>query len=177
MLETLTLLLSLALGGVLLVSGVAKLYGTANERTWELLISRAPRPLRALPARPMSWAHVGAELAVGVLLLFGHSVRVPALLAATCLFGAFTAVALYSARARNPVPCSCFGRGATTLKPRHVGRNAALTLMGASALVLNARSAEALTPGQVMLAVAVAVVVTALVWAFDDIAHLLNSRA
>lgn len=177
MLETLALLLSLALGGVLLVSGVAKLRETANEKTWELLLARAPRPLRALPARPLSWAHVVVELTVGVLLLVGHGVRVPALVVATCLFGAFTALALYSTRAKDPVPCSCFGRGATMLKPRHVGRNAALTLMGSSALALNAGSTQALAPGQVMLAVAVAVIVTALVWAFDDIAYLLNPRS
>ncbi|MFE6308284.1 MauE/DoxX family redox-associated membrane protein [Nocardiopsis sp. NPDC057823] len=172
MLPLTALFLQLAVAGIFLASGLAKVRGRDNETTWAVLAERLR--LRRLPVRTASAAHSAVELAIGLVLLTGTWARVPALAAATALFAAFTLLALYSARAGTAVPCSCFGRARTDLGWPHVWRNLALTCAAATGLGCAWASAGAppASWGEIGLAAAAAAAVTAATVSFDDLVDL-----
>ncbi|MFD7307269.1 MauE/DoxX family redox-associated membrane protein [Promicromonospora sp. NPDC059942] len=185
MLVTLVLFVQLAVAGVLLTSGVAKLRGDANRNTWATVLGRAPKPLRHLPAAAMSRLHVGVEVLVGGALLLSTVVPrlvLPALVVAALLLVGFTGLALYSAVTGRSVTCSCFGASTTPLGWAHVGRNLVLTGLTVSGVAASARTTGTVdnamlsTPGHAALAVLGAVAVTALTFFFDDVIDLLVPR-
>ncbi|MFI6574676.1 MauE/DoxX family redox-associated membrane protein [Nocardiopsis sp. NPDC050513] len=179
MLSLTALFLQLAVAGVFLASGLSKARGTANEETWSVLAARLPLSAVRFPVRAASVAHTAVELVVGTALLAGSWARGPALAAATGLFAAFTLLALYSARAGNAVPCSCFGKTRTSLGWPHVWRNLALTCLAATGLACATAAGPGLPAplGAVGLAVVGAVAVTAVTFYYDDLVDLFGSSA
>lgn len=184
MLVTLVLFVQLAVAGVLLTSGAAKLRGEANRNTWASLLGRAPAPFRLLPAPVMSRLHVVTEVLVGVALLLGTvvaQVLLPALVVAALLFVGFTGLALHSAVTGRTFTCSCFGASITPLGWAHVARNLVLTGLAvcgatASGLGTGADGGVLSAPGHAALAVVGAVAVTALTYFFDDVVDLFAPR-
>ncbi|MFE3456594.1 MauE/DoxX family redox-associated membrane protein [Nocardiopsis aegyptia] len=172
MLTITTFFLQAAVAGVFLASGLSKVRGGDHQETWAVLAARLP--LRRLPVRAASRAHVGVEIAVGAALLAGAWARIPALAAATVLLAAFTLLALYSARADDAVPCSCFGTSRAVLGWPHVWRNLALTGLAGAGLVCASAVGPALpaTLAGAALAVVGALAVTAVTFFFDDLVEL-----
>ncbi|MFL1378604.1 MULTISPECIES: MauE/DoxX family redox-associated membrane protein [unclassified Nocardiopsis] len=176
MLVLTTFFLQTAAAGILLTSGLSKIRGEANLRTWEDLAERLRSP--RFPARAASHTHVAVELLVGVTLLAGAWARVPALVAATVLFAAFALLALYSVRAERAVTCSCFGKAESALGWPHVWRNAALTVLAATGLGCSlVLGPELPTLGGAAVALAAAVAVTAVAFYFDDLVDLFSPGA
>lgn len=177
MLTLTALFLQAAVAGVLLSSGLSKVRGEDNRATWANLAARLP--LRRFPVAAASHAHVAVETAIGAALLAGTWARVPALAAATLLLAAFTLLALYSARAGNPVPCSCFGRSRAPLGWPHVWRNLVLTCLSGAGLgcALAVGGASAPSAAGAALAVAAALAITAVTYYFDDLVDLFSPNA
>lgn len=180
---TLVLFVQLAVAGVLLTSGVAKLRGDANRNTWAELLGRAPEPFRRLPAVAMARLHVATEVLVGVTLLLGTvvpAVVMPALVAAALLFVGFTGLALHSAVTGRAITCSCFGASTTQLGWAHVARNLVLTGLAVSGAMtsglVTAIDSMPSRPGHAAFAVLGAVAVTALTYFFDDVVDLFAPR-
>lgn len=171
-----TFFLQTAVAGVFLTSGLSKIRGDANLRTWADLAERLRSP--RFPARAASHAHVAVELLVGATLLAGAWARVPALVAATVLFAAFALLALYSVRAEKAVTCSCFGKAESALGWPHVWRNAVLTVLAAAGLGCSlALGPELPALGGAAVALAAAVAVTAVAFYFDDLVDLFGPGA
>ncbi|MFD6443880.1 MauE/DoxX family redox-associated membrane protein [Promicromonospora sp. NPDC060204] len=175
MLVTLALFLQLAVAGVLLASGVAKVRGDANRETWKALLDRVPGLLGRLPVDVVSSLHIGVEILLAVALLVAIApplapVAAPALAAAALMFTGFTGIALYSATGAA-VTCSCFGRSTTSLGWPHVVRNVALTVLAVGGLVAASDAVADPLPdlGSAALAVVGAAAVTALTYFFDDV--------
>jgi hypothetical protein len=129
----------------------------------ELWPGRAPLPRPLL--RVLAPAVLGAEALVLAALVGGTAVTVlrpdgaawllPGLLGATALLSAFTlAHALVLARGRR-VACACFGRSSAVVGPVSVGRNGALSVLGATGALLVALGHPVAT-GPVALPAAVA---------------------
>ncbi|CAL9338982.1 hypothetical protein SUDANB121_00239 [Nocardiopsis dassonvillei] len=175
MLSLTALFLQLAVAGVFLASGLAKIGTRDNEATWTVLAERLRTP--GLPVRAASAAHIAAELAVGLALLTGTWARLPALAAATALFAAFTLLALYSVRADTAVPCACFGKARSDLGPPHVWRNLALTCAAAAGLAGAWATADAppASWAETALAAVAAAAVTAVTFYFDDLVDLFGT--
>lgn len=166
-----TFFLQTAVAGILLTSGLSKIRGEANLRTWTDLAERLPVP--RFPTRAASHLHIAVELLVGAALLAGAWARVPALIAATVLFTAFALLALYSARAEKAVTCSCFGKAESALGWPHVWRNAVLTGLAAGGLGCSLALGPGLPSlGGAAVALAAAVPVTAVAFYFDDLVDL-----
>ncbi|MDT0329999.1 MauE/DoxX family redox-associated membrane protein [Nocardiopsis lambiniae] len=176
MLVLTTFFLQTAVAGIFLTSGLSKIRGEANLRTWSDLAERLRVP--RFPARAASHTHVAVELLVGAALLAGAWARVPALVAATLLFAAFALLALYSVRAEKAVTCSCFGKAESALGWPHVWRNAVLTVLAAAGLGCSlALGPELPTPGGAAVALAAAVAVAAVAFYFDDLVDLFSPGA
>lgn len=181
---TLVLFVQLAVAGVLLTSGVAKLRGDANRNSWAALLGSAWGPFRRLPAAAMARLHVATEVLVGVAPLLGTvvpAVVMPALVAAALLFVGFTGLALHSAVTGRTITCSCFGASTTPLGWAHVARNLVLTglaVSGATASGIAAGAVDGMppTPGHTAFAVLGAVAVTVLTYFFDDVVDLFAPR-
>lgn len=172
MLTITTFFLQAAVAGVFLSSGLSKVRGEDHQETWTVLAARLR--LRRFPARAASRTHTAVEIAVGAALLAGAWARIPALSAATLLLAAFTLLALYSARADNGVPCSCFGTSRVSLGWPHVWRNLVLTCLSGSGLVC-AVTVGAELPASLAgaaLAVAGGLTITAVTYFFDDLVDL-----
>lgn len=170
-----TFFLQAAVAGVFLTSGLSKVRGEANLRTWTDLADRLP--VRRFPATAASRAHIAVELLIGAALLAGTWARIPALLAAALLFAAFTLLALYSARAEKAVACSCFGTARSALGWPHVWRNVTLFVLAVTGLIGAVTTGPALPPslGAAAVAAVAAVAVTAVTFYFDDLVDLFRS--
>ncbi|WP_306368059.1 MauE/DoxX family redox-associated membrane protein [Nocardiopsis sp. CC223A] len=166
-----TFFLQTAVAGVFITSGLSKVRGEANLRSWTDLADRLP--VRRFPAAAASRAHIAVELLLGAALLAGAWVRIPALLAAAVLFAAFTLLALYSARAENAVACSCFGTGRSVLGWPHVWRNLVLSALAATGLGCAVVAGPVLpSPNAAAVAAGAAAALTAVTFYFDDLVDL-----
>lgn len=98
----------IAVGVVLLVAGVAKLY----QPSWPATAAAFGAPARLVPVLP--WG----EVVLGALLVAGVGLPWTALLAAG-LLSAFAVAVARRVRRGDAVPCGCFGE----TSPRPVGRD------------------------------------------------------
>lgn len=172
MLTITTFFLQAAVAGVFLSSGLSKVRGEDHQETWTVLAARLR--LRGFPVRAASHTHIAVEIAIGAALLAGAWPRIPALAAATLLLASFTLLALYSARSDDGIPCSCFGTSRSALGWPHVWRNLVLTCLAGAGLVCAATVGAVLPASlaEAALAVAGALVVTAVTYFFDDLVDL-----
>ena len=166
------LALRLALAGVFIVSGIAKLRALLDTvEMWRSLLRQArfPQPL----AVPASWALIAVEALTGVALLIGGPVSLPALAVAGLMLLAFTGLAVISARSDLDLRCACFGRATARLGWRHVWRNLVLLAIGVAGIVVHMEAVPiAAEIGGIVVAASVAVVVTMLAAFYDDIVDL-----
>jgi Methylamine utilisation protein MauE len=146
--ETLSLLCSVALAGVLLVSSVAKL--TDREGTREAVagfgVPAAHVPLAAAFLAPL-------ELVIALALVV-PATMVAGLIAALLLLAGLTrAIAVAMRQGRRP-DCRCFGRiGCADISGRTAARNTALAALAGVGLLARDGSATDLGAGQVAAAV------------------------
>lgn len=120
------LMATLVLGGVLVVSAIAKL---ADLGAWRSQARAFGTPAVAIAVLPV------VELVVGALVATQIADPVPAVIAMV-LVAAFTAAIVVNlVRGRHP-PCACFGAGSgRPLSWAHVARNGALLAVGIAAAV------------------------------------------
>jgi uncharacterized membrane protein YphA (DoxX/SURF4 family) len=161
----------LALAGVFLVSGLAKARSISDTEEMVARLRALVWPGGKSLDRAASWVLVLTEITTGAALLFSGSLRTAATLVAVALLCAFTATALWSARARLNLACACFGRSKAVLGWRHVWRN---TVLLAIALAGLAGPGAALEVGGVAVAVAAALTVMVLTAFYDDIVDLVR---
>ncbi|MFF1957379.1 MauE/DoxX family redox-associated membrane protein [Streptomyces sp. NPDC058220] len=159
------------IGGVFLVSFLTKISGrTAFDQ-----FTASVHGMRVLPAalvRPVAASVVAAEFAVCALLATPVRPAAPAgLLIAAGLLAAFTIGIARAVNRGAREPCRCFGASRVPLGPRHLARNAVLTLCA----VLGAAAGLGTGPvhaGGVSVAVAAGLLLAWLVIASDTILDL-----
>jgi hypothetical protein len=162
---TLSLLCSLALAGVLLVSGVAKL--TDREGTREAVagfgVPAGRVPLAAVFLAPLELV-VALALVVPVTMVAG-------LIAALLLLAGLTrAIAVAMRQGRRP-ECRCFGRiGCADISGRTAARNTVLAALAGVGLLARDGSATGLGAGQVVAAVAGGVALAVLLVGLEALA-------
>lgn len=169
------LALRLALAGVFVVSGLAKLRAFADTvAMWQSVLGLIRITGSAL-TRPAAVLLIVVELLAGVMLLLGGSVTIPAFGLAIAMLLAFTILAVVSARSAVDVRCACFGRATAKLGWRHVWRNLTLLALGGGGIAI----AGYVQPGHwqlggIAVAAATAVIVTMIAVFYDDIVDLIS---
>ena len=160
------------LGLVFLWSAASKVWPSAAFRSFRRTVGHVAPWLRRRSA-PFAVLAVMAEAVVVVTLTVPATVGVGFALA-TLLLLAFTAGLLGVLRRGANVACHCFGDGDEPVAPRHVVRNAALLLTAVAGLAawLTAPDGGVVTAAGLLVAGGLAVVLTLLTVALEDLTAL-----
>lgn len=123
----------LLLGGVFLVSGLAKLAAPARFADAAAEFTGLPRKVTG----PAGFALLAVEMGSGVLLVTGFAVRWASIATAALLVG-FTGLVGFNVAHDRSVPCACFGGVANAPVSRtELVRNLALLSVAITAAVLD----------------------------------------
>lgn len=140
MARILALLLRLALAGILIYAGWAKLYPTSNVYQFMMDIS-AYRLVPEWGVEPLAYFLPPFEIVLGLWLLTGWQLRFSALLSGALLGGFWLAMFITYMRGIE-ANCGC-GFGEEPISPRTLARDAAMVLVAVFLMVYGWRAARA----------------------------------